>query len=1191
MPKKKKGGPNQLVPQENVKKLWKLIPAREWQHLLVELDPSNSWTLKGSMIQGNCPYHEEKTPSFFVNTIKGLYKCFGACEKIGTDPISLIAKIRNESYTNTILFLRNKFQLETIFSGPETDRLNEYHENQELKKYVALACGHLIGDYVRGLESNLNNINWPFHYLKYIHAYAFIGRDLKFLADNVLPIGYFGKPEHLKTHIPRDYHAAFEDYFKKELESGRHYGSAIFHFNDSPGTISRFKYNRRDEAVIAEYDKTHPNWTDPRDVPKEMARRFFQSQSIWVHDAYSQNIGLFGMYKYHKQIGKSDANAYITEGEFDALSIMSAQDNLGRPDFMIFSTGGRTSLDVSFLHDYGVRTIWLIPDAPSKMGDEYTTSFLSVENNFRLPIGSASRPMQLKIFNWPHGFLGEDLADAVTRNSYETVAQHIWVDRQKYFTNSTPWVESKATQKIRNLQLVAKQEKERIDREEENYEVQVANIEDELRTHTKNTLLQWLRYITDQEEKSRIVNQWSVDYNIQLDKIPEVNSSIHSLETLAGVDQKLTEVFNDLYAPSYYERKNTGICMLTLWSKIKQEPVTVSNDQNSIASFISSTTKTEFYDWLEHTLGGSSVLMSADKEVDPITEYQTKCKNGTLLINRVFNRMLTKINSKGDMMELSQGIFYTDVPSIGQKDTVYFVNGKLLFRGVYSPEGDGIEWESVNNSCDKDILFRLNNNRAWSFVKDVSDLYEAAGVDLDQLYSNVLRIVNGWKFKDHEIMSRYIAAWILSIPIQRAIGDVNVTYLTGESESGKTSFCRGLLGGKDASGYATQSILEATKSSSDFTEAFFYQYFDQTAVLAVKDEAESTAEHQAGGSHEARTKALYAHINSIPFGGASVSRGAADPNNLISYFLRMPVLLAGINLPADPTFLSRTVVISTVKEVGRKHPDLHIAEEFPEEDALEQVKRSITIGFLPHLPELVRLRNGLRKKLAELNKKISNRFTQNLLSPIAVYAFIKGEDAAIDLYKQLIHVNKDRLESIHSVDSTNELLTAVLYNKNIKANIDTNLTDYVNVKHLALTEQFNLLNNSDCGVYFLEEKSWFVVVWRMAKFGILERTKFQNMDEMYLRDRASKCSYVVPEVSEAEHRFIQRKLGLRDVKSSLSYTAFHVGYLMDIQDEVEMLDEDGQPPVDVEIQKEVKEVKNEVVPTEDDPFADIYIDN
>ena len=50
---------------------------------------------RGANLIGNCPFHNEKTPSFSVSPAKNIYKCFGCGE--GGNPVNFIMKIENLS--------------------------------------------------------------------------------------------------------------------------------------------------------------------------------------------------------------------------------------------------------------------------------------------------------------------------------------------------------------------------------------------------------------------------------------------------------------------------------------------------------------------------------------------------------------------------------------------------------------------------------------------------------------------------------------------------------------------------------------------------------------------------------------------------------------------------------------------------------------------------------------------------------------------------------------------------------------------------------------------------------------------------------------------------------------------------------------------------------------------------------------
>lgn len=61
---------------------------------------------KGSGYMGNCPFHNEKTPSFSVHTGKQIFKCFG-CGK-GGNVVHFISLIENLSYYDALCFLADR---------------------------------------------------------------------------------------------------------------------------------------------------------------------------------------------------------------------------------------------------------------------------------------------------------------------------------------------------------------------------------------------------------------------------------------------------------------------------------------------------------------------------------------------------------------------------------------------------------------------------------------------------------------------------------------------------------------------------------------------------------------------------------------------------------------------------------------------------------------------------------------------------------------------------------------------------------------------------------------------------------------------------------------------------------------------------------------------------------------------------
>jgi len=83
---------------------------------------------RGTSLIGNCPFHNEKTPSFNVSVTKGIYKCFG-CGK-GGDSVRFIMDHEKYSYPEALKFLAQKYNIE-VEEKEETPRDIEANHARE----------------------------------------------------------------------------------------------------------------------------------------------------------------------------------------------------------------------------------------------------------------------------------------------------------------------------------------------------------------------------------------------------------------------------------------------------------------------------------------------------------------------------------------------------------------------------------------------------------------------------------------------------------------------------------------------------------------------------------------------------------------------------------------------------------------------------------------------------------------------------------------------------------------------------------------------------------------------------------------------------------------------------------------------------------------------------------------------------
>jgi len=87
----------------------------------------------GKNYKGLCPFHNEKTPSFFVSTDEQLYNCFG-CEA-GGNVITFISEMENLEFIDTIEFIAEAVNLDlSSYVENSEDYSTEYKEIEEMIK-------------------------------------------------------------------------------------------------------------------------------------------------------------------------------------------------------------------------------------------------------------------------------------------------------------------------------------------------------------------------------------------------------------------------------------------------------------------------------------------------------------------------------------------------------------------------------------------------------------------------------------------------------------------------------------------------------------------------------------------------------------------------------------------------------------------------------------------------------------------------------------------------------------------------------------------------------------------------------------------------------------------------------------------------------------------------------------------------
>src|SRR5690349_21614358 len=81
---------------------------------------------RGANYLGNCPFHNEKTPSFTVSPSKEIYKCFG-CGKSG-NAIGFLMEHEKYSYVEALKWLAARYNVEV----EETEVSEQVKQQQQV---------------------------------------------------------------------------------------------------------------------------------------------------------------------------------------------------------------------------------------------------------------------------------------------------------------------------------------------------------------------------------------------------------------------------------------------------------------------------------------------------------------------------------------------------------------------------------------------------------------------------------------------------------------------------------------------------------------------------------------------------------------------------------------------------------------------------------------------------------------------------------------------------------------------------------------------------------------------------------------------------------------------------------------------------------------------------------------------------
>ncbi len=99
---------------------------------------------RGTNWLGLCPFHNEKTPSFNVNPVRNIYKCFG-CGK-GGNAVNFVMEHEQYSYPEALRYLAQKYDIAVEETVPDPQEEQIRDEKESLFVLIHLRKEHFLNN-------------------------------------------------------------------------------------------------------------------------------------------------------------------------------------------------------------------------------------------------------------------------------------------------------------------------------------------------------------------------------------------------------------------------------------------------------------------------------------------------------------------------------------------------------------------------------------------------------------------------------------------------------------------------------------------------------------------------------------------------------------------------------------------------------------------------------------------------------------------------------------------------------------------------------------------------------------------------------------------------------------------------------------------------------------------------------------
>ncbi len=248
---------------------------------------------RGVNYLGNCPFHNEKTPSFTVSPSKGIFKCFG-CGK-GGNPVNFIMEHENLTYPEALKYLARKYHIDVV----EKEESEEERQQKDDRESMMIVSGFAQKYFTRFLWNENEGRAVGLSYLR--------ERGLRDDIVKKFELGYCpdGKSTFTDEALKAGYKLDFLDKTgltikRDDWVRDRFAGRVMFPIHNMAGRVLAFG-----GRILKEDPKTAKYLNSPES------------------EIYHKSQVLYGIFQAKREISRAD-KCYLVEGYTDVLAMFQS---------------------------------------------------------------------------------------------------------------------------------------------------------------------------------------------------------------------------------------------------------------------------------------------------------------------------------------------------------------------------------------------------------------------------------------------------------------------------------------------------------------------------------------------------------------------------------------------------------------------------------------------------------------------------------------------------------------------------------------------------------------------------------------------------------------------------------------------------------------------------------------------------